>query len=183
MVFDVEYFSFVFLAGSLPTSNSRQQEPSNARSVSINILSAGGMQSSAESDRQIPSSVMQFIRTLFPGGEIHVEDGSSEGTAAGSQPDPARASSGVQGEPEAESRPSDEGIIFSNLLRQIIPIVSRQADSESNSVHPEQANVSETIMAQDSSTQVSMPCSSPVWRLYVSSSHKRSLCYKLYINS
>ncbi|PON53526.1 Ubiquitin [Trema orientale] len=139
--------------GSLPTPNSRQQAPLSARSVSINILSAGGMQSNTESDRQIPSSVMQFIRSLFPGGEIHVEDGSSEGTAAGSHPDHARTSSGAQGEPEAEPGPSEEGIFFSNLLRQIMPLISQQAGSESDNVHTEQANASQPTTAQDSFTQ------------------------------
>ena len=37
-----------------------------------------------ESERQIPSSVLQFLRTFFPGGEIHVEDSSVQGTTAGS---------------------------------------------------------------------------------------------------
>ncbi|XP_062078249.1 ubiquitin-like domain-containing protein CIP73 isoform X2 [Humulus lupulus] len=141
--------------GPVPTPNARQQESLNARSVSINILSAGGMQNNADSDRQIPSNVMQFIRNLFPGGEIHVEDGSSEGAAAGSYPDQARTSSGTQNEPEpeAEPRPSEEGIFFSNLLRQIMPVISRQAGSESDTVHPEQASASELVTAQYSSTQ------------------------------
>lgn len=155
MVFEVEYFSSVFVAGSLPTPNSRQQETLHARSVNINILSAaGGMQSNGESDRQIPGSIMQFIRNLFPGGEIHVEDGNSEGTAAGSHPDQARTSGGVQSEQEAEPRPSDEGIFFSNLLHQIMPVISQHAGSGSDIVHPEQANASEATIAQDSSTQV-----------------------------
>ncbi|XP_024028599.1 large proline-rich protein bag6-A [Morus notabilis] len=127
--------------GSLPTPNIRQHEPVNARSVSINILSAGGMQN-PESDRQIPSSVMQFIRSLFPGGEIHVEDGSSEGTAAGSHPDQARTSGSAEGGSEAEPRAS-EGIFFSNLLHQLMPLISRQAGSESDIAPAEQANASE----------------------------------------
>jgi hypothetical protein len=124
----------------------------NARSVSINILSAGGMQNNDDSDRQLPSNVMQFIRNLFPGGEIHVEDGSSEEAGAGSTPDQARTSSGPQGEPEAEPSPSEEGIFFSNLLRQIMPVISRQAVSESDTVHPEQASPSEPAVASDAGT-------------------------------
>ncbi|XP_060973046.1 ubiquitin-like domain-containing protein CIP73 isoform X2 [Cannabis sativa] len=132
--------------------NPRQQESLNARSVSINILSAGGMQNNDDSDRQLPSNVMQFIRNLFPGGEIHVEDGSSEEAGAGSTPDQARTSSGPQGEPEAEPSPSEEGIFFSNLLRQIMPVISRQAVSESDTVHPEQASPSEPAVASDAGT-------------------------------
>ncbi|GMN47470.1 hypothetical protein TIFTF001_016647 [Ficus carica] len=129
--------------GSLPTPNLRQHEPVNARSVSINILSAGGMQSNLESDRQIPSSVMQFIRSLFPGGEIHVEDGNSEGTAAGSEPDQPRTSGGAESGSEAEPRASEEGIYFSSLLHQIMPLISQQSGSESDVAPPEQANASE----------------------------------------
>ncbi|KAF4392139.1 hypothetical protein F8388_004468 [Cannabis sativa] len=132
--------------------NPRQQESLNARSVSINILSAGGMQNNDDSDRQLPSNVMQFIRNLFPGGEIHVEDGSSEEAGVGSTPDQARTSSGPQGEPEAEPSPSEEGIFFSNLLRQIMPVISRQAVSESDTVHPEQASPSEPAVASDAGT-------------------------------
>ena len=129
-----------------------------ARSVSINILSAGGMQNNLESERQVPGSVLNLLRTLFPGGEIHVDDGSSEGTAADSIPEQARTSSGVAGAPETELRPSDEGIFLSNLLHQIIPVVSQQAGSESDAVPPEQANAFQRMMAQGPSTQVGLFC-------------------------
>ncbi|KAL5547686.1 hypothetical protein UlMin_002917 [Ulmus minor] len=138
--------------GLSETPNVRQQEPV-ARSVSINILSAGGMQNNLESERQVPGSVLNLLRTLFPGGEIHVDDGSSEGTAADSIPEQARTSSGVAGAPETEPRPSDEGIFLSNLLHQIIPVVSQQAGSESDAVPPEQANAFQRMMAQGPSTQ------------------------------
>ena len=125
----------------------------SARSVSINILSAGGMQSNSESDRQIPGGVMQFIRSLFPGGEIHVEDGSADGIpAASSHPDQARTSSVAEPGPEAEPTASEEGIFLSNVLRQIMPLLAGQAGSESGA---EPANASEHAIAQDSSAQVS----------------------------
>lgn len=86
---------------------------------------------------------MQFIRSLFPGGEIHVEDGNSEGTATGSEPDQARTSGGAESGSEAEPRASEEGIYFSNLLRQMMPLISQQSGSESDVAPPEQANASE----------------------------------------
>nr|XP_048334815.1 ubiquitin-like domain-containing protein CIP73 isoform X3 [Ziziphus jujuba var. spinosa] len=139
--------------GSIPTSDLRQPEPSNTRSININILSAGRMQNNNESDRQIPSSVMQFLRTLFPGGEIHVEDGGLEGTPAGSEPDQARTSSDIARAPEAEPRVSDEGIFLSNLLHQIMPVIAQQAGAEQDVVPPEQINASERTMTQDSSNE------------------------------
>ncbi|XP_027333421.1 ubiquitin-like domain-containing protein CIP73 isoform X6 [Abrus precatorius] len=131
--------------GSLSTPSTRQ-EPSNSRVVNINILAASGPQNNQESERQIPSSVLQFLRTLFPGGEIHVEDSSVQGTNAGSTSDHAATSRGAAQVPEAQPNVSDEGIFLSNILREIMPVISQQLGSE--------GNPSEDHMAQDSATQV-----------------------------
>lgn len=139
--------SLDFAVGSLSTPSTRQ-EPSNSRVVSINILAGGGTQNNQEPERQVPSSVLQFLRALFPGGEIHVEDTSLNGTTAGSTSEHAATSGGSSHVPEAEPRVSDEGIFLSNILREIMPLISQQAGSE--------GNPSEDQTAQDSSTQVSM---------------------------
>ncbi|XP_059453095.1 ubiquitin-like domain-containing protein CIP73 isoform X4 [Corylus avellana] len=141
--------------GSFPTPYLRQQQPSNARSGNINILSADGTQNSQESDGHLPSSVMQFLRTLFPGGEIHVEEASSEGTGRGSvsEHEHVGTSGGFVNAPEAEPRASDEGIFLSNLLHQIIPLISPQAGSQPDARPTEAANASENTMPRDSSTQ------------------------------
>lgn len=144
------------LAGSFPTPNLRQQEPSNARSVNINILSAGGTQNNPDSDRQLPSSVVQFLRTLFPGGEIHVEEASSQETARGAVPEHAGTSNGVMNAMEPEPRVSDEGIFLSNMLRRIIPLISQQAGVEPDGRHTEETNTSEDRLPRDSSSQVSV---------------------------
>ncbi|XP_048423197.1 ubiquitin-like domain-containing protein CIP73 isoform X3 [Pyrus x bretschneideri] len=138
---------FVFCGGSAP--NVRRS--SIARSVSINILSAGGTPNSQDSERQVPSSILQFIRTLFPNGEIHVEDGSAEGVIAGSVPDQARTSSGAVAALEAEPRATDEGIFLSNLLHQIMPFISQATGGEPG-------NSSEHRMAQESSTRAETKC-------------------------
>ncbi|KAK7330007.1 hypothetical protein VNO77_24191 [Canavalia gladiata] len=130
--------------GSSSTPSTRQ-EPSNSRVVNINILAASGAQNNQESERQIPSSVLQFLRTLFPGGEIHVEDSSLQGTTAGSNSEHV-ATRGATQVPEAQPNVSDEGIFLSNILREIMPVISQQVGSEENP--------SEDHMAQDSSTQV-----------------------------
>ncbi|TQD88407.1 hypothetical protein C1H46_026066 [Malus baccata] len=122
------------------------RRPSISRSVSINILSAGGTPNSQESERQVPGGILQFIRTLFPNGEIHVEDGSAEGVTAGSVPDQPRPSSGGVAAPEAEPRATDEGIFLSNLLHEIMPFISQATGGEPG-------NSSEHRMAQDSPTR------------------------------
>ncbi|KAL5183469.1 Large proline-rich protein BAG6 [Glycine soja] len=131
--------------GSLSTPSTRQ-EPSSSRVVNINILAASGPQNNQESERQIPSSVLQFLRTFFPGGEIHVEDSSVQGTTAGSALDHAATARGAAPVPEAQPNVSEEGIFLSNILREIMPVISQQVGSE--------GNPSEDHMAQDSSTQV-----------------------------
>ena len=135
------------VVGSLSTPSTRQ-EPSSSRVVNINILAASGPQNNQESERQIPSSVLQFLRTFFPGGEIHVEDSSVQGTTAGSALDHAATSRGAAPVPEAQPNVSEEGIFLSNILREIMPVISQQVGSE--------GNPSEDHMAQDSSTQVCM---------------------------
>ncbi|XP_057416746.1 ubiquitin-like domain-containing protein CIP73 [Lotus japonicus] len=128
--------------GTLPTPNT-QQEPSSSRVVNINILSAGGPENN-ESERQVPSSVLQFLRALFPGGEIHVEDPSSQGTTAGVTS--AATSSGAAQAPEAEPNVSEEGIFLSNLLRGIMPVISQHIGRGGDS--------SEDQVTRDPSTQV-----------------------------
>ncbi|KAM1061536.1 hypothetical protein TB2_025562 [Malus domestica] len=109
------------LDGSAPNV----RRPSIARSVNINILSAGGTLNSQDSEKQVPSSILEFIRTFFPNGEIHVEDGSADGVTAGSVPGQARTSSVGVAAPEAKSRATDEGIFLSNLLHQIMSFISQ----------------------------------------------------------
>ncbi|MED6206122.1 Ubiquitin-like domain-containing protein cip73 [Stylosanthes scabra] len=126
-------------------SSSTPTTSSSSRVVNINILSAGRAQNNPESERQIPNSVLQFIRTLFPGGEVHVEDLNLQGTNSGSTSEPAATASAAQA-PEAEPRVSDEGLFLSNILREIIPRVTQQTVSG--------RNPSEEQAAQDSSSQV-----------------------------
>ncbi|XP_019441049.1 PREDICTED: large proline-rich protein bag6-like isoform X2 [Lupinus angustifolius] len=131
---------------------STRQEPSNSRVVNINILSAGGPQNNQESESQTPSSALQFLRALFPGGEIHVEDSSIQGTAAGSTSEHAATSGGSSHVPEAEPRASDEGIFLSNVLREIMPLISQRAGSGGNPSVDQMAQDSSTLVENDAGT-------------------------------
>ncbi|PRQ46230.1 putative ubiquitin [Rosa chinensis] len=134
------------------TPNIRQPDPPTGRSVSISFLSSGGTQNDQESERQVPSGILNLLRALFPGGEIHVEDGSVQGMNSSSVSDQARTSNGVAVAPEAEPRVSEEGIFLSNLLHQVMPLISQAATREPGLVPAEAENSSEHTMAQDSST-------------------------------
>ncbi|GLU09588.1 hypothetical protein SLE2022_264400 [Rubroshorea leprosula] len=139
--------------GSLANPNSRQQDRSNTRTVNINIISANGSgtQNNQESERQLPSSVLQFLRTIFPGGEIHVEDPSSIGMATVSAPEHASTSSNPSA---AESIVTDQGVFLSNLLHQIMPFISQHAGQPQSDLAPEPEATSST-QAQNSTTGTS----------------------------
>ncbi|KAG7021194.1 Large proline-rich protein BAG6 [Cucurbita argyrosperma subsp. argyrosperma] len=85
---------------------------------------------SSDLQRHVPSNVVQFLQTLFPGGEINIEDGSFQeisGSAVNVQ--------------ESEPRTTGEGMFLSNFFHQIMPFTSRRGN-ESN-VPSGEANASE----------------------------------------
>ncbi|KAI6679216.1 hypothetical protein NL676_033097 [Syzygium grande] len=135
------------------TTDLRRQEPSVSRSVNINIISSGGSQTNGETERQVPGSVVQFLRSLFPGGDIRVEGSSIDGTVIGSASQDAGTSAGAMNAPESENRASDDGIFLSNLLHQIMPFISEHAVAGSNPVSGEESNMTARRTAQGSSTE------------------------------
>ncbi|KDO59324.1 hypothetical protein CISIN_1g004252mg [Citrus sinensis] len=142
--------------GSLANPNSRQQEASHSHSVNVGTLSTAGTQDNQESERQIRSGVLQLLRNLFPGGEIHVENGGLHGTASDSVPEHAatfrdRVVSST-GSSAAEASATDEGIFLSNLLHQIMPFISQHSSAEPTVTPLEDTNAFEHRMSQDSST-------------------------------
>ncbi|KAJ6355180.1 hypothetical protein OIU77_005718 [Salix suchowensis] len=134
--------------GSLPPN--LRQEPSISRSISINILSASGAQNNQDSERHIPNNILQLLRTILP-GDIHMEDASSQGTTTSSVPETAGQSTATA---VAEPRATDEGIFLSNLLRQIMPLMSQSGGAEPSVIPPGEAQNSENQRPQDSSNHV-----------------------------
>ncbi|XP_038993785.1 ubiquitin-like domain-containing protein CIP73 [Hibiscus syriacus] len=118
--------------GELPNANSRQQERLNTRSANRN-------QNNQEAEGQIPSSILQFLRGVFPGSEIQVEEASLQGTATDTVMEQAGTSSGNAA---AEQNGTDEGVFLSNLLHQIMPYISQHAGSQQSAVSTEEANTS-----------------------------------------
>ncbi|XP_022946658.1 large proline-rich protein BAG6 isoform X2 [Cucurbita moschata] len=111
-------------------------------------------QGNLESERQVPSNVVQFLRTLFPGGEINIEDASFQ-EISGSVPahHSMVASSSVSNVQESDPRTTDEGMFLSNIFHQIMPFASQRGnDPDMPSV---EANASENRNVSDSSAQAS----------------------------
>ncbi|XP_034895431.1 ubiquitin-like domain-containing protein CIP73 isoform X3 [Populus alba] len=132
-------------SGSLPPN--LRQEPSISRSISINILSASGAQNNQDSERHIPDNILQLLRTILP-GDIHMEDASSRGTTTSSVPETAGQSTTTA---EAEPRATDEGIFLSNLLREIMPLITQSGGAEPSAISPGEAQNSGNQRPQDSS--------------------------------
>ncbi|KAI5557368.1 hypothetical protein POPTR_018G115500v4 [Populus trichocarpa] len=133
-------------SGSLPPN--LRQEPSISRSISINILSASGAQNNQDSERHIPDNILQLLRTILP-GDIHMEDASLRGTTTSSVPETAGQSTATA---EAEPRATDEGIFLSNLLREIMPLISQSGGAEPSAIPPGEAQNSGNQRPRDSST-------------------------------
>lgn len=101
----------------IPPRNGQGDGPIS-RTIDISIFSSGGDQSDPNPDGQAPpDSVLQFLRGLFPGGEVHVE------TSQGDRENTTRV-------PETESRPTEDGIFLSGLLQQIMPFISQLSQNE-----------------------------------------------------
>ncbi|XP_021741862.1 uncharacterized protein LOC110708067 isoform X2 [Chenopodium quinoa] len=114
---------------SMPSS-AGLRESISSRTIDINILSAGGIQSDQNSEGQIPPGILQFLRGLFPGGEFQVESVTSQGVGMGSVTEQERTSSA--GAQEAEPTATEEGIFLSRMLEQIMPMISQNSGTVQN---------------------------------------------------
>lgn len=108
-----------------------------------------GSLNNQDSERQLPSSVLQFLRSIFPDGEIHVENPGSLGTAT--VPSTEHAAPTVD-PPAAEPAVTDQGVFLSNLLQQIIPFVLQHGSQHQRDVPPE-ASTSTSNQAQNSTNE------------------------------
>ncbi|KAK4764325.1 hypothetical protein SAY87_013763 [Trapa incisa] len=87
-----------------------------------------------ENGGQVPESVYQILRSLFPGGEIHVEEESTIDNGTISDHDELGTPGNPSPDPqETEAVPTMDGIFLSNLLHQIMPIISQHLASADSS--------------------------------------------------
>jgi hypothetical protein len=80
-----------------------------------------------------------------------MEDASLRGTTTSSVPETAGQSTATA---EAEPRATDEGIFLSNLLREIMPLISQSGGAEPSAIPPGEAQNSGNQRPRDSSTHV-----------------------------
>ncbi|KAK6944415.1 hypothetical protein RJ641_025517, partial [Dillenia turbinata] len=117
---------------STPNLRNQEQGPPNPSRFSSNIMSNGRTQNHPEFESQIQDGAFQLLRTLFPGGEFHeVHTGFEEAPAGYAANNEGTQGSAVNGQ-QAEPTVSVEGLFLSNLLRQIIPLISEEVGTEPN---------------------------------------------------
>lgn len=142
---------FIAFAASLPTPslNLALSQSQNSR-INLQSTSETVTQQEAEND------VLQFLRTIFPGGEFeHLGDFTSQGTATNpvtehseaatghseAATEHSEAATGAMDAQQTEPEVTDEGIFLSNLLREMMPFISLNVDP--TVAPPEESSASE----------------------------------------
>ncbi|KAH6792435.1 hypothetical protein C2S52_002912 [Perilla frutescens var. hirtella] len=118
-----------------------------------NGSSSGNLPSEALNDQGFSAQVRgleQLLSSIFPGGHILSE--SSEPPRSASAPSHTEASQGSRNSQESASAVSDEGVLLSNILRQIMPMLSENSGADENRPSTEGAN-SDEAQADDNREQ------------------------------
>ncbi|KAK6118368.1 hypothetical protein DH2020_047939 [Rehmannia glutinosa] len=90
----------------------------------------------------IRGGLEQLLSTIFPGEHVL---GNAASPGSGSVPSHSEAAQDIGTSQESASAVSDEGILLSNILRQIMPVISENVGAESNApTSNEGANLDET---------------------------------------
>ncbi|KAK9279406.1 hypothetical protein L1049_013085 [Liquidambar formosana] len=119
-----------------------------------NSHSGGGTQDNQEISSQIHRRLDQWLRTIFPGEQIHFGgDVDFQGPATSSTTQHVGATEAAVNTQEASLSVGDEGTFLSNLLRQIMPVISQHTAMGSNMASSDRADVLESSNGQASSTQ------------------------------
>lgn len=112
------------------------------------------------------SGLDQLLRTIFPVEQVHVgTDVNFQGTGTSSTGVAGRNDAAANA--ETESRVGDEGAFLSNLLHNIMPLISQSSALGSSDSAPDQADI-ENTNGQDSTTHVSTIHSIIVLNCYLS---------------
>ncbi|KAG9451410.1 hypothetical protein H6P81_011375 [Aristolochia fimbriata] len=105
--------------------------PSQNRQSQAHI-SSGMPQNSQESQSAISSSFDQLLRTIFSGEQFHINGGEVNLQHSTSVAGATQEQQGL----EEPSRATDEGLFFSNLLQQVMPVISQSINENAGSAGP-----------------------------------------------
>ncbi|KAA8521612.1 hypothetical protein F0562_012285 [Nyssa sinensis] len=113
----------------------------------------GGTQNGQGFSTQIHSGLDHLLRTIFHGEQIHVGDVNFQEMGMGSARGHGGTTQDAANTHDAAPRVVDEGALLSNLLRQIMPIISQSIDTGSNIASPGDAGDIEDRTTEVTSTQ------------------------------
>ncbi|GMP94442.1 hypothetical protein CsSME_00043904 [Camellia sinensis var. sinensis] len=118
-----------------------------------NIPSGDGTEIGQGFSTQIHGGLDQLLRSIFPGEHIHVGDVNFHGMGTSSAAVHTGTTQSAATTQVAAPREGNEGLFLSNLLRQIMPIISESTTSGSSIPSSEGAGDIEDRTTQASSTQ------------------------------
>ncbi|KAL9265478.1 Ubiquitin-like domain-containing protein, partial [Drosera capensis] len=115
------------------------------QTIEIDILSSRDLQHNQTADGQIASGVLQLLSGLF-----HVENGNPPSTAA--EPSSAEEHGRTESDSAQDEEPTatEEGIFFSRMLQQVMPLISSDATQSGTSPGQYEADASELRDGSDS---------------------------------
>ncbi|KAL8503673.1 hypothetical protein ACS0TY_022410 [Phlomoides rotata] len=90
---------------------------------------------------QIREGLQQLLSSMFPGAQVVNDDG--EVPRSGSVPSRTESAQDISSSQQSASAVSDEGVRLSNILRQIMPILSENAGAEPETPSTEGADADE----------------------------------------
>lgn len=128
-----------------PNGNTEQSVPGSSTQHVPIPGGSSSFPSEALNDQGFSAQVRgleQLLSSIFPGGHILSEN--TEPPRPGSAPSQTEAAQGTGNSQESASAVSEEGVILSNILRQIMPMLSENTRAEENRPSTEGANLDET---------------------------------------
>ncbi|XP_059658186.1 ubiquitin-like domain-containing protein CIP73 isoform X2 [Cornus florida] len=147
-------------SGHLPIPDSAGQQQSG-----LPRMDGGGTQNVEGFSTQFHSGLDQFLSTIFPGEHMDVGSNNFQGMDAVSARGVGGMTQDAANTQEAASRLNDEGTFLSNVLRQIMPIISQSSATGSNNAPEEGAGdieAQENLDIGTSSRRRGDPSSPPI---------------------
>ncbi|KAL7187332.1 hypothetical protein ACSBR1_037406 [Camellia fascicularis] len=153
-----ERLSDHFESGQQPNPDSAlPQQDIGLPGADANSYSGNGTQNGEGFSTQFQSGLDQLLRSIFPGDQIYVGDVNFQGSGTSSAAGHEGTSQGAAPTQESAPRVGDEGLFLSNLLRQIMPIISENTASGSSMASPgdtiDRATQTSSTQAQENSSR------------------------------
>ncbi|THG13738.1 hypothetical protein TEA_019672 [Camellia sinensis var. sinensis] len=147
-----------FESGQQPNPDSAlPQQDIGLPGADANSYSGNGTQNGEGFSTQFQSGLDQLLRSIFPGDQIYVGDVNFQGSGTSSAAGREGTSQGAAPTQESAPRVGDEGLFLSNLLHQIMPIISENTASGSGMASPgdaiDRATQTSSTQAQENSSR------------------------------